>query len=126
MDFTVFDKSELEQYKAEVKERWGETAAYQESETRKVSDDAPQQMMEIFRRFGKVRHLPPECEEAQVLAAELQQHITDNYYTCTKEIFSGLGELYVSDERFRHNIDKAAGEGTAAFASCAIAVYCGK
>ena len=126
IDFTVFDKSELEQYKAEVKERWGETAAYQESETRKVSDDAPQQMMEIFRRFGKARHLPPESGEVQALAAELQQHITDNYYTCTKEIFSGLGELYASDERFRQNIDRAAGEGTAAFASRAIAVYCGK
>ena len=126
MDFTAFDKSKLEQYKVEVKERWGSTAAYRESETRKVSDDAPQQMMEIFRRFGKVRHLPPESDEVQALAAELQQHITDNYYTCTKEIFSGLGELYLSDERFRHNIDKAAGEGTASFASCAIAVYCGK
>ena len=126
MDFTAFDKNKIEQYKEEVKERWGTTPAYQESEMRKVSDDAPQQMMERFKQFAKVRHLPPESEEAQRLAAELQQHITDNYYTCTKEIFRGLGELYASDERFRQNIDKEAGEGTAAFVSRVIAVYCAK
>ena len=34
--------------------------------------------------------------------------------------------MYVADERFRENIDKAGGEGTAAFVSKAIAVYCGK
>ena len=126
MNFTAFDNKELEEYKDEVKERWGKTDAYRESETRKIPVSAPQQMMEIFKRFGELRQLPPECEEVQVVAAELQQHITDNYYTCTKEVFRGLGELYVSDERFRRNIDTAAGEGTAAFAARAIAVYCGK
>jgi len=35
------------------------------------------------------------------------------------------GNLYVTDERFRENIDKAGGEGTAAFVSKAIAAYCG-
>ena len=126
MNFTAFDKTEIDRYKEEAKARWGATEAYQESKTRKVSDDAPQQMMEIFRRFGKVRHLPPESNEVQALAAELQQHITDNYYTCTKEIFYGLGELYVSDERFQQNIDNAAGEGTADFVSRAIAIFCQK
>lgn len=124
MDFTVFDNKEIEKYKSEVKERWGNTAAYQESETRKASDDAPQQMMEIFKRFAALRHLPPENEAVQALVHELQQHITDNYYTCTKDILCGLGELYVNDERFHHNIDLAAGEGTAAFASQAIAIFC--
>lgn len=124
MDFTAFDNKEIDKYKAETKERWGATAAYRESETRKVSDDAPQQMLEIFKRFAEVIHLPPESEEVQALAAELQQHITDNYYTCTKEIFRGLGEMYVGDERFRRNIDEAVGEGTAAFAARAIAIYC--
>ena len=34
--------------------------------------------------------------------------------------------MYVADERFRENIDKASGEGMAAFVSKAIAAYCGK
>ena len=43
----------------------------------------------------------------------------------TDEIFSGLGEMYVADERFRKNIDKAGGDGTAEFACAAIRVKCG-
>ena len=43
-----------------------------------------------------------------------------------EEILAGLGEMYVTDERFRENIDKVGGEGTAAFVSKAIAVYCKK
>ena len=51
---------------------------------------------------------------------------TENYYACTNEILSGLGEMYVCDERFQKNIDRACGAGTADFARQAIAVYCGK
>ena len=46
----------------------------------------------------------------------------DIYYTCTKEILAGLGQLYVADERFKTNIDKN-GNGTAEFVSKAIEIY---
>ena len=58
----------------------------------------------------------------QSLVQKLQNHITENYYTCTKGILSGLGQMYVADERFKSNIDKHA-DGTAEFISEAIAVY---
>lgn len=64
-----------------------------------------------------------DSAEVQALVAKLQAHITANYYTCTDEILSGLGKMYVSDERFEKNIDKY-GEGTADFVSRAIAVFC--
>ena len=54
---------------------------------------------------------------------KLQDHITENHYTCTKPILFGLGQMYVADERFRQNIDKHA-DGTSAFVSEAIAIYC--
>lgn len=57
---------------------------------------------------------------------DLQQFITDHFYTCTPEILAGLGQMYVADDRFRKNIDMAGGEGTAAFVAQAIAAYCGK
>lgn len=38
----------------------------------------------------------------------------------TDEILKGLGEMYVSDERFKNNIDKAGGIGTAEFTAKAI------
>ena len=36
---------------------------------------------------------------------------------------AGLGKMYITDERFKKNIDKY-GEGTAEFASNAIEVFC--
>ncbi|MBR2876130.1 MAG: TipAS antibiotic-recognition domain-containing protein, partial [Clostridia bacterium] len=49
----------------------------------------------------------------------LKKFITENYYTCTVEILKGLGEMYVTDERFRSNINQN-GSGTAEFVSEAI------
>ena len=64
-----------------------------------------------------------DFNNAVLLAEKLQQYITDNFYTCTKEILSGLGEMYVLDERFRENMDKH-GEGTAEFVRDVIRIYC--
>ena len=66
-----------------------------------------------------------DSNEAQELVKELQNYITENYYTCTNEILAGLGQMYVADERFKNNIDKHA-PGTAAFVSESIATYCRK
>ena len=48
-------------------------------------------------------------------------------HTITSKSYSRLllvyGQMYVLDERFRNNIDKH-GDGTAAFASKAIEIYC--
>jgi outer membrane receptor for monomeric catechols len=63
--------------------------------------------------------------EVQCLVETLQNHITQNYYNCTKDILFGLGQMYVADERFRSNIDES-GEGTAIFVKAAIEVYCSK
>ena len=57
---------------------------------------------------------------------KLQAFITENYYTCTKEILSGLGKMYAGGGEFTKNIDAAGGEGTAAFANEAIQIYCSK
>ena len=130
MGFDVFDHKEIEQYKQEAKEKWGGTEAYKESE-RRASGRTPEQesgiaegLMDMFRELGALRELPPEDPAVQEKVAHLQQYITDHYYTCTKDILKGLGQTYVCDERFRGNIDQAAGEGTAEFASKAIAAYC--
>ena len=61
--------------------------------------------------------------EVLLLVEKLQNYITDNYYTCTKDILAGLGQMYVLDERFKKNIDQN-GEGTAEFISSAISFYC--
>ncbi len=40
MNFNVFDKSEIERYKKEAKEKWGKTEAYREYEDREKSEEA--------------------------------------------------------------------------------------
>ena len=128
MDFTAFDNSKLEQYAAEVKERWGNTTAYQESAQRPAADqkDAAAGLMAQFARMGRLRTGDPAGQEAQAAVRELQEFITKHFYTCTPEILAGLGQMYTADDRFRASIDAAGGEGTADFAGKAIAVYCTK
>ena len=121
MSFSSFDKTELEEFTAEAKEKWGHTDAYKEYEQKHTSSvDKTDEFMQIFAEIGKVKHLSPDCEEAQKLIKKLQNFITENYYTCTDEILKGLGEMYVGDQRFKNNIDKAGGIGTAEFTAKAI------
>jgi len=119
----AFDNSTFEKYKAEAKEKWGSTEAWHEYERRgrQSGEDA---LMAVFAEMGTVREMDPAADEAQVLVKKLQEFITANYYTCTKQILMGLGQMYVADERFRENIDRAGGAGTAEFVSKAIEIYC--
>ena len=117
----------------ETRTRWEKTSAYHEHEqktknyTKEKWAEANNGLMAIFAEFAVCKESGAEVDsnEAQALVAKLQTHITENYYTCTDEILAGLGKMYVADERFKKNIDKY-GEGTAAFASDAIEVYCRK
>ncbi|MBR6786824.1 MAG: MerR family transcriptional regulator [Clostridia bacterium] len=126
--FDALDRTEMEAYKKEAYEKWGETAAWQEYASRKVTPDQHQQaakdMMVLFGEMGAVKHLPPESDEAQAKVKALQQFITDNFYTCTKEILYSLGQMYTQYDRFRQSIDSVGGEGTAAFVQKAIEIYC--
>ena len=117
-------------YKTEARSRWGNTDAYREHEqktnnyTKEKWAEANDVLMAIFAEFAacKASGASADSTEAQALVAELQAHITANYYTCTDEILAGLGKMYVVDERFKKNIDKY-GEGTAEFASEGIRIY---
>ena len=120
-------------YDLEVKQRFGNTEAYKEhsEKTANYTKDKWQEvndgLMSVFAKFAKCKQKGNTADsvEAQVLVKELQDYITDNYYTCTNEILAGLGIMYVADERFKNNIDKHA-VGTAEFISVAIKVYCSK
>lgn len=119
------------QYESEAKERWGKTEAYKEhtEKTKDYSKNKWQSVTDgldsIFGEFAECMKSgnTPDSEVAKALVEKLQKHITDNFYTCTNEILSGLGQMYVCDERFTQNIDKH-GVGTAEFANKAIIEYC--
>lgn len=132
MSFKEFNEDEIlkqrEQYKEEVQQRYGKTKAYQEFSEKKYDNDQWKKMSEesdeIMRQFAvsKNMNLSASDESVQNLVEQWRTYITNHYYTCTKEILSGLGQMYVGDERFTKNIDQH-GEGTAQFMADAIAVY---
>ena len=128
MKFDAFDKTEQARFAAEVKEKWGGTAAYQEYQQRQQHDTVgdPADLMAQIAALGKLKALTPTAPEVQAAIRGLQQFITDHFYTCTPEILASLGEMYVADDRFRASIDSAGGAGTAQFAAKAIRAYCGK
>lgn len=127
----AFNNTEFEQHKAEAREKWGQTPAYKEYETRTKGyseskwDDLACGMDRIMAEFALCMKNgeAPASSEAQALVKALQTYISENYYLCTNEILAGLGQMYVADDRFRENIDRHA-DGTAAFICEAIAVYC--
>ena len=129
----VFDNSEFDKYKEEVKEKWGNTDAFKEysEKMKNYSKDKQSsltdEMNNLFGEFSACmkNSLKPDSENVQNLVKRLQNHISDNYYHCTPDILASLGQMYVYDERFRENIDKN-GVGTAEFVSAAITAYCKK
>ena len=127
----LIDNKAMKTYATETCERWGNTDAYREHDqktkayTKEKWAEANDGLMAIFAEFAACKDsgASADSNEAQSLVAKLQAHITANYYTCTDEILSGLGKMYVADERFKKNIDKY-GEGTAEYASRAIDLFC--
>lgn len=132
MDLKVFNNEEFNNYADEVKERWGNTNQCKEYEQKNKNrskqelENIKDKFMGIFTELGALKHLLVEDEKVQEKIKALQEFITDNYYNCTNETLNGLGQMYANDERFKTNIDKAGGDGTAKFVSQAIYVYCSK
>ncbi len=129
MDFSAFDTKKMDEYTAQAKASWGNTPEYREFEqkskgrSKAESAELNRRMMRIFAEFGAVKNENPASEEAQALVRKLQDFITEHFYTCSVKVLSGLGMMYAAGGEMTDNIDRAGGEGTAAFVSEAIRVY---
>ena len=99
----AFDNSEFEKHQAEAKEKWGQTAAYKEYETRTNGyskdkwNDLADGMDHIMAEFAVCTRNgeAPDSAPVQDLVNTLQNYISKNYYRCTNEILSGLGQMYI-------------------------------
>ena len=114
------------QYAEEVRQRWGSTDAYKESQLHNTDFSKAAALLDaVFEKFAELNRsgISPSDEPAKVQVEKLQRCITDNFYTCSNEILAGLGQMYVADDRFKTNIDKH-GEGTAEYVSQCIKSYC--
>ena len=113
-------------YAEEVRQRWGSTDAYKESQQRNTDFSQAASLLDaVFEEFAELDRsgTSPDDEAAKIQVEKLQRCITENFYTCTNEILAGLGQMYVADVRFKNNIDKH-GEGTAEYVSQCIKSYC--
>ena len=118
-------------YDLEVKQRFGNTDSYKEytektaNYTKDKWNDINDGLNAVFAKFSECMNNgnTADSDKAQTLVKQLQDQISENYYTCTNEILAGLGKMYIADERFKSNIDKN-GIGTAQYVSEAIIIYC--
>ncbi len=132
MGFEVFDKSEIEQYKQEARERWGGTEAYQEyvhkqlRKSKAENEKDGEVLTNALKAISELREMPADSDAVQQKVKEFQEVFSATFYRCTNEILASLGEMYVTDQRFTRNIDKQHGEGAALFIRDAIRCYCKK
>ncbi len=126
----AFDTKKMDEYAARAKAEWGATEAYREYERRARGRSNEEerllggQMTDIFAEFDRLRGSNPASDTAQALVKKLQGFISEHYYTCTKDILRGLGQMYAGGGDMTANIDRFGGVGTAAFAAEAIRFYC--
>ena len=130
LNYEGFDYKKIDDYSAQAKAMWGKTDAYKEFEqkskgrTREDEKGLGNDLMSLFTELGKFLAQDPGSEAVQLWVAQLQNFITEHYYTCTKPILKGLGEMYAGGGSMTENIDKAGGSGTGEFAKKAIDIFC--
>ena len=124
---SVFGDFDAEAHEEEARERWGGTEAFAQS-ARRTSNytkadwaaiDA--EISAIYEEFMSLKRqgIETAAPEASEVVAKHRGHISRWFYDCSPEIHAGLGQMYVADERFAENIDKA-GEGLARYMADAI------
>lgn len=130
--FKALSKKEIEQvqaqYEDEVRRKYPKEQV--EQSNKRVKGYTDEKWAEIQQRGHEINlklvaAMPqgPASSAAQEGVAAWRQFITESYYDCTPEIFKGLGELYVTDERFTAFYEKYA-QGLAQFLHETIDVYC--
>lgn len=130
MDFKAFDRSKLDEYSRQAKDMYKESPEYKEMEeksknrTKEEEGILADRFMLLFKEAGTLKDTDPSSPEAQDLVKRIQDFITENLYTCSKKILSGLGKMYSGGGDFTKNIDEYGGEGTAEFIDKAIQIYC--
>jgi len=106
-----------EEYAAEAEQRWGDTDAWKQAQTRQASwskDDwrrmqAETEALEAAFADAMSEGVPADSDRARALAERHRAGI-EGHYDCTYEMHRNLAQLYVSDERFRqHYEDRAPG-----------------
>lgn len=118
MSDTEFDE-QTAAYAKEARERWGNTDAYKQSEER-VSKMTKADMQKIKDAGEALTRSIAACMEDGIASDAVQVLIAQHYnglrtfYEPTPEMYRGLGDMYVDDQRFAAYYEKFA-KGLAQF-----------
>jgi DNA-binding transcriptional MerR regulator len=128
--YAGLSKQQIEEYKKEAKDRWGETDAYKQSMERVKSwtkndwDEIKSESAAIYQAIADNMDKGIESKEIQEQIAKHHNHI-NRFYDCSLEIYQGLGNMYVADPRFTAFYEKIK-PGMAQFMHEAMDFYCQK
>lgn len=130
--FEAFDMTEIQnhqkKYAEEVRQKYpkevveeceNKTSGYSSNDWAAIQSKSN----EMYKQMIDYMDNGPSDPKVQEAISEFRQYTTDNFYTCTPEILRGLGDLYVSDERFTAFFEKLK-PGLAGFVRKAINIYC--
>jgi len=112
--FEVFADFDPAEYEDEVQERWGDTDAYKESarRTARYSKQDWQRYKEeaeavTLAMAALMDEGVPPTDPRAVEAVEQHRMLIDRwFYPCSRQMHAGLGQMYVSDPRFKKNYEK--------------------
>ena len=109
----IFGDGYHDEYQAEAEERWGETDAWRQSQSRtkrytkadweavKAESEALNAAFVAAKRAG----LAATSTEAMDAAEAHRRHIHDRFYDLSHEFHRGLADMYVADPRFTKTYD---------------------
>ena len=125
--FKGFDESKFEE---EVKELWGDTTQFKESNRNWASYSKDKKSLvkneggEItIRMVGKDANTPLDDPDVQTAIGEYHVYLNKYFYTCDVEFLRGLADMWAADVRFSVNYERVR-EGGAAFVRDAVHYFC--
>ena len=125
--FEGFDETK---YEEEVKQRWGKTPQYAESQrkwgsyTEAQKQALKEKMGEITRRMvGTDPNLSPDDPGVQQAVKDYFEFLNQTFYTCDLEFYRNLSSMWVEDPRFAINYERIR-EGGAVFVRDAVHIFC--
>ncbi len=122
-----FTQKQIEEYKDEVRKKYGDKALNQSEERMKQwnkndYDAVQQEHLSIAVELVKLMDQDHKSDAVQAVVAR-HHHLIQKFYDCPFSMYRGLGKMYVEDPRFTAFYDKHK-VGLAQFLCDAIAHYC--
>ncbi len=105
--YGALSQTEIDAYKREAQQRWGHTDAYRQSQERvkgfnkqdwQAIQDATNANIKALVTLMVAGKMPDDPD----VQAEIANHHAgiERFYTCTPQIYRGLADMYVADQRF--------------------------